>query len=183
MINDLETVTLEKLQGMLAEELTQQDELLALLQEEQQFIASGSAENLRVIIAALEACVQRLVQTRLRRDQLRQELAVAVGLSSTSSFGQLIDRTPRAFQRRLAEQLANINIQLARSQRWLRQNQALMASSMEQMQKNVCCEARRANNEPRRCATTSTPRFLSIRHRVPTLYPIAARRLPMTPQE
>lgn len=128
---------LEKLIETLREELTQYGELLALLEQQQDLIVSRSAEGLLENLGAINAQVPVVAAARQRRDQLRKELAVAAGQSTTISFRQLITLIPKEYQPLLEALVDEINDLLMRSQQRLRQNHLLLSRSLDLMQQMI----------------------------------------------
>jgi len=128
---------LEALIGTLREELTQYGELLALLEQQQDLIVSRSAEGLLENLGAINAQVPVVAAARQRRDQLRKELAVALGNPSTLSFRQLMVLVPPDYQPLLEALVDEINDLLMRSQQRLRQNHLLLSRSLDLMQQMI----------------------------------------------
>lgn len=128
---------LEQLIDTLREELTQYGELLALLEEQQHLIVSRSAEGLLENLASINAQVPKIGAARNRRDQLRQELALAAGQPADISFRDLIAVVPQEYRGLLEALVEEINSLLLRSQQRLRQNHLLLSRSLELMQKMI----------------------------------------------
>lgn len=130
-------VELEKLIETLREELTQYGELLALLEQQQDLIVSRSAEGLLENLGAINAQVPIVAAARQRRDQLRKDLAAAMGQATTISFKQLITLIPKEYQPLLEALVSEINDLLMRSQQRLRQNHLLLSRSLDLMQQMI----------------------------------------------
>jgi flagellar biosynthesis/type III secretory pathway chaperone len=128
---------LEKLIETLREELTQYGELLALLEQQQDLIVSRSAEGLLENLGAINAQVPIVATARQNRDQLRKDLAIALGQSATYSFRQLITLVPKEYQPLLEALVEEINDLLMRSQQRLRQNHLLLSRSLDLMQQMI----------------------------------------------
>jgi flagellar biosynthesis/type III secretory pathway chaperone len=121
----------------LREELTQYGELLALLEQQQDLIVSRSAEGLLENLSAINAQVPVVATAREHRDQLRKNLATALGQATTFSFRQLIVLIPSDYQPLLKALVEEINDLLIRSQQRLRQNHLLLSRSLDLMQQMI----------------------------------------------
>ena len=86
---------LENLISKLREELTHYGELLALLEQQQDLIVSRSAEGLLENLGAINAQVPVVAAARQHRDQLRKDLAAAMGQATTLSFRHLLKLVPQ----------------------------------------------------------------------------------------
>ncbi len=128
---------LEKLIATLREELTQYGELLALLEQQQDLIVSRSAEGLLENLGAINAQVPVVAAARQHRDQLRKDLAAAMGQPTTFSFRQLIVLVPSEYKPLLEALVEEINDLLIRSQQRLRQNHLLLSRSLDLMQQMI----------------------------------------------
>jgi flagellar biosynthesis/type III secretory pathway chaperone len=128
---------LETLIATLRDELTQYGELLALLEQQQDLIVSRSAEGLLENLGAINAQVPVVATARQRRDQLRKDLAAAMGQSTTLSFRQLIGLIPNEYKPLLEALVEEINDLLIRSQQRLRQNHLLLSRSLDLMQQMI----------------------------------------------
>ena len=130
-------LVLDDLIGMLREELTQYGELLALLEQQLELIVSRSAEGLFENLAAINAQIPLVAAARQKRDALRKELAVALGLSGTASFRLLTQSAPTDYRPLLEALVTEINDLLRRSQQRLRQNHILLRRSLDSMQQMI----------------------------------------------
>ncbi len=128
---------LERLIATLREELTQYGELLALLEQQQDLIVNRSAEGLLENLGAINAQVPIVAAARQQRDQLRKDLAAALGQATTLSFRQLIVLIPAEYQPLLEALVEEINDLLIRSQQRLRQNHLLLSRSLDLMQQMI----------------------------------------------
>lgn len=128
---------LETLITTLREELTQYGELLALLEQQQDLIVSRSAEGLLENLGAINAQVPVVAAARQHRDQLRKDLASAMGQPTTFSFRQLLVLIPSEYKPLLEALVEEINDLLIRSQQRLRQNHLLLSRSLDLMQQMI----------------------------------------------
>ncbi|MBM3834489.1 MAG: flagellar protein FlgN [Verrucomicrobia bacterium] len=128
---------LEDLISTLREELTQYGELLALLEQQQDLIVSRSAEGLLENLGAINAQVPVVAAARQHRDQLRKDLAAAMGQATTLSFQHLCKLVPQEYQPLLGALIEEINDLLLRSQQRLRQNHLLLSRSLDLMQQMI----------------------------------------------
>lgn len=128
---------LEQLIETMRDELTQYGELLALLEQQQDLIVSRSAEGLLENLGAINAQVPVVAAARQKRDQLRKDLAAALGQPTTIAFRPLIALTPAEYQPLLEALVDEINDLLMRSQQRLRQNHLLLSRSLDLMQQMI----------------------------------------------
>ena len=128
---------LESLIATLREELTQYGELLSLLEQQQDLIVSRSAEGLLENLGAINAQVPVVAAARQHRDQLRKDLASAMGQPTTFSFRQLLTLIPSEYKPLLEALVEEINDLLIRSQQRLRQNHLLLSRSLDLMQQMI----------------------------------------------
>lgn len=128
---------LERLIETLREELTQYGELLALLEQQQDLIVSRSAEGLLENLGAINAQVPIVAAARQKRDQLRKELAAALGQPGSVSFRQVLSHVPKEYRPLLEALVEEINDLLMRAQQRLRQNHMLLSRSLDLMQQMI----------------------------------------------
>ncbi len=117
----------------LREELTQYGEVLALMQEQQQFIINRSANELLLNLNEVNEQMEKVAATRNHRDACRQALFTTLGASEEMTFRQMTEMLPPEVQPLLKALVEEINQLLERIQKWLRQNHMLLSRSLNLM--------------------------------------------------
>lgn len=119
----------------LREELTQYGGLLALLEQQQQWIHQRATDSLVENISALNAQTAVVQVARHQRQQRQLELCAALGLPANSSVTDLTRELP-AEVRTLVESLRDeINRCLRRAQDTVRLNHLMLSRSVDLMQR------------------------------------------------
>ena len=112
----------------LREELTQYGEILALMQEQQQFI-----NNLLLNLNEVNEQLEKVAIARTERETCRRALMATLGGSEETTFRQMTEMLPPEVQPLLSALVEEINQLLQRIQKWLRQNHMLLKRSLDLM--------------------------------------------------
>jgi flagellar biosynthesis/type III secretory pathway chaperone len=127
----------EELIGALREELQQYGEMLARLDQQQEFVLLRDADQVLHSAGAVAAQGAVIQEARERRERLQRDLAWTFGLSEAAAFTDLIPRLPSDY-RPLVEALVQENNDLLRRVRErASQNHLLLSRSVELMQQLV----------------------------------------------
>ena len=127
------TEELNNLIAALRDELTQYGEVLALMQEQQQFIINRSANELLLNLNEVNEQMEKVAAARNRRDACRQALFTTLGATEETTFRQMTGMLPTEVQPLLKALVEEINQLLERIQKWLRQNHMLLSRSLDLM--------------------------------------------------
>lgn len=119
----------------LREELQQYGELLALLDQQQEFVVARAAEEVLQTVTAIQACSRAVEARRAHRDELRRALAHAAGLSEEAPFAELFPQLPEDYRPLIRALVEENNSLLARLQQRARQNHLLLSRSVELLQR------------------------------------------------
>ena len=117
----------------LREELTQYGEILALMQEQQQFIINRSANELLLNLNEVNEQLEKVAIARTERETCRRALMATLGGSEETTFRQMTEMLPPEVQPLLSALVEEINQLLQRIQKWLRQNHMLLKRSLDLM--------------------------------------------------
>lgn len=124
----------EKLIGALREELQQYGEMLARLDEQQQFVVRRAAEAALQSAPLIQAQSALLAQTREQRFAAMRELAGGLGLAESATFQELIPLAPADYRPLLEALVHENNELLQRIHQRARQNHILLSRTVESMQ-------------------------------------------------
>jgi len=117
----------------LREELTQYGEILALMQEQQQFIINRSANELLLNLNEVNEQLEKVAFARAEREACRRALMATLDGSEETTFRQMTEMLPSEVQPLLSALVEEINQLLQRIQKWLRQNHMLLKRSLDLM--------------------------------------------------
>lgn len=125
---------LNNLIAALREELQQYGEMLARLDEQQEFAARRAATELLQSVSAVQSQGDRVTSARREREAIQAELSRHCNLPADAHFSQIIPKLPD-YYRPLVEALMQENNELlVRVQQRARQNHLLLLRSLELMQ-------------------------------------------------
>jgi flagellar biosynthesis/type III secretory pathway chaperone len=119
----------------LREELTQYGEVLALMQEQQQFIINRAAQDLLLNVNDVNEQMEKVAAARDQREACRRALVASLGGTEETTFRQMTGMLPDEVQPLLNALVEEINQLLQRIQRWVRQNYTLLKRSLDLMNK------------------------------------------------
>lgn len=128
-------VLLNQLIGALREELQHYGEMLALLDQQQDFVLHRATENLLDSVSAVEAQGARIQQARAHREGCQSAMAKHVGCPDGAPFAEMIGRVPEDYRPLLKALVEENNELLVRVQQRARQNHLLLTRSVEMMQR------------------------------------------------
>ena len=117
----------------LREELTQYGEVLALMQEQQQFIINRSANELLLNLNVVNEQMEKVSIARNHREVCRRALVATLSATEETTFYQMTEMLPSEVQPLLKALVEEINQLLQHIQKWLRQNHMLLSRSLDLM--------------------------------------------------
>ena len=117
----------------LREELTQYGEVLALMQEQQQFIINRSANELLLNLNIVNEQMEKVSVARNHREACRRALVATLGATEETTFRQMTEMLSPEVQPLLNALVEEINQLLQHIQKWLRQNHMLLSRSLDLM--------------------------------------------------
>jgi outer membrane protein TolC len=127
--------TLERLIQLLRQELQEYGEMLALLDQQQEYVVTRAADDVLQTVAAIQAQSQAIEQARARREDCRGELSQILNQPAKADFNQLVGLLPASY-RPLVEALVHENNDLlARVRHRARQNHLLLSRTVSLMQR------------------------------------------------
>ncbi|SVB60679.1 uncharacterized protein METZ01_LOCUS213533 [marine metagenome] len=115
------------------EELTQYGEVLALMQEQQQFIINRSANELLLNLNVVNEQMEKVSVARNHREACRRALVATLNATEETTFYQMTEMLPSEVQPLLKALVEEINQLLQHIQKWLRQNHMLLSRSLDLM--------------------------------------------------
>ena len=124
---------LKSLITALREELTQYGEVLALMQEQQQFIINRSANELLLNLNVVNEQMEKVSVARNHREACRRALVATLGSTEETTFRQMTEMLSPEVQPLLNALVEEINQLLQHIQKWLRQNHMLLSRSLDLM--------------------------------------------------
>ena len=124
---------LKSLITALREELTQYGEVLALMQEQQQFIINRSANELLLNLNVVNEQMEKVAACRNHREARRRALVATLGATEETTFRQMTEMLSPEVQPLLNALVEEINQLLQHIQKWLRQNHMLLKRSLDLM--------------------------------------------------
>ena len=131
------TEWIDQFVASLREELQQYGEMLARLDEQQEWIAKRASDALIESVGYVERQVQILQQARTARETIMRQIIGYLELPKDCGLGALLAHFPLHY-RPLIEALVDENTQLlVRVQQRTRQNHLLLMHSLEAMQRLI----------------------------------------------
>lgn len=124
---------LEKLINALREELQQYGEMLARLDQQQEYVTSRSSEDLLQATAEIEMQSQTMQQARRLRIESLAALAQTLGAARDATFAEIIPQLPADYRPLLMALVQENNESLGRIHQRSRQNHILLCRSLELM--------------------------------------------------
>ena len=124
---------LDNLISALRDELTQYGEVLALMQEQQQFIINRATNELLMNLNEVEEQMQKVAASRNHRETCKRALFTTLGATEETTFRQMTEMLPPDLQPLLEALVEEINQLLQHIQKWLRQNHMLLNRSLDLM--------------------------------------------------
>ena len=119
----------------LRDELQQYGEMLALLDQQQEFVVSRAADEMLQTSSAIQAQTVTVHAARDRREECRRELAVTLGLQADAPFAKIIPELPLDYRPLVSALVDENNTLLVRIQQRARQNHLLLSRSVALMQR------------------------------------------------
>jgi flagellar biosynthesis/type III secretory pathway chaperone len=129
------TPILEPLIEALREELKQYGEMLALLDQQQEFVLSRAVDEVLSTVSAVNLQSATVQQARHHREQCQHELAATFQLPCSASFLQIIPALPEDYRPLIQALVHENNELLLRIQRRVRQNHLLLSRCLDLMQR------------------------------------------------
>ena len=128
---------LKALIGALREELQAYGEMLALLDQQQEFVFARAAAELFQSVGQVQAQTFALETVRRQRTLCQADLAMTIDMPAATAFGELVPSLPAEY-RPLVQALVDENNQLLqRIHDRVRQNHILLSRSLEMMQQLI----------------------------------------------
>ncbi len=128
---------LQSLIAAMRHELQQYGEMLALLDQQQEYIMARATDEMYQIVSRIEQHADVLREARAHREQCRRMLAGALLRPADTGFKALLGDLPPDY-RPLVQALVEENNQLlVRVQQRVRQNHLLLSRSVEMMQRLI----------------------------------------------
>ena len=127
------TEELNNLITALRDELTQYGEVLALMQEQQQFIINRVANELLLNLNEVNEQMEKVSVARNHREACRRALVATLGATEETTFRQMTEMLSPEVQPLLNALVEEINQLLQHIQKWLRQNHMLLSRSLDLM--------------------------------------------------
>ena len=115
----------------LREELTQYGEVLALMQEQQQFIINRSANELLLNLNVVNEQMEKVSVARNHREARRRALVATLGCSEETTFRQMTEMLPEERQPLLTALVEEINQLLKNIKKWVKQTNMLLRRSLD----------------------------------------------------
>jgi flagellar biosynthesis/type III secretory pathway chaperone len=119
----------------LREELQQYGELLALLDQQQEFVVARAAEEVLQTVTSIQSCNRAVEARRAHRDELRRALALGAGQPEAATFSELLPHVPEDYRPLVRALVEENNSLLVRLQQRARQNHLLLSRSVELLQR------------------------------------------------
>jgi flagellar biosynthesis/type III secretory pathway chaperone len=126
---------IERLVDALRVELQQYGEMLALLEQQQQFVVQRSGAALLENLAAINAQTSVIQVARQQREELQRQLSTSLQFPADAKFKTLLGGVPEPHRELVKALVDEINQCLRRVQRRARQNHLLLRCSVEMMQR------------------------------------------------
>jgi flagellar biosynthesis/type III secretory pathway chaperone len=129
------TPILERLIQLLREELQQYGEMLALLDQQQEYIITRAADEVLQTVAAIQAQSRAIELARARRDECRNELIQNLSQPEDIEFAQLLPLLPASYRPLVDALVKENNELLSRVRHVARQNHLLLSRTVSLMQR------------------------------------------------
>jgi hypothetical protein len=126
-------IELDALIEALRDELQEYGEMLALLDQEQEWILSRAPADLLQCVGQIQEQTRIMQAARAQRENSHSALSEALHLDAQSSFEALIPALPEEFRPLVGALTQENNQLLLRIQRRSRQNHMLLAHSIESL--------------------------------------------------
>ena len=128
---------LPRLLDLLRHELRQYGEMLALLDQQQEFVMARSAEEVLRSVNAINLQMGQIQTARQERESCQREIAGALRVEGDPEFRNLVPHLPEAYRPAIEALVRENNELLVRVQQRARQNHLLLSRSVELMQRFV----------------------------------------------
>lgn len=128
---------IQNLVESLREELKEYGEMLAMLDQQQSLVAQRQTHELLQSVADVNTQAEAIAAVRREREQRRRNVALALGLSETSGFGEIISELPSAYRPLVQALVQENNELLVRVHQRARQNHLLLSHAVELMQQLI----------------------------------------------
>ena len=125
---------IERVKEALCGELAEYGEMLALLEEERDSVATGCVRDVVRSAEALDQQQLVIRSVRHERAMCQSKLAGALGRPADASFNDLIPLLPQPHQLPVTTLVREINDILGRVQNSFRQNHSLLNQSLDKLQ-------------------------------------------------
>jgi flagellar biosynthesis/type III secretory pathway chaperone len=129
------TQHLERLIQLLREELQQYGEMLALLDQQQEFVITRAADEVLQTVAAIQAQSRTIEQAREHREECRRELSRLLNQPEDLEFKSLLPLLPHSYRPLLEALVQENNELLTRVRQRARQNHLLLSRTVSLMQR------------------------------------------------
>jgi flagellar biosynthesis/type III secretory pathway chaperone len=129
------TALLSRLLDALRHELQQYGEILALLDQQREFVMARSGDQVLQSVANINEQTARIQGAREQRLTCQRELAQALGQREDAAFEMLVPLLPESHRFAVSSLVRENNDLLARVQQRARQNHLLLSRSLELMQR------------------------------------------------
>jgi flagellar biosynthesis/type III secretory pathway chaperone len=126
---------LQALINALRDELQQYGEMLALLDQQQDFVLRRAADDLLVTVSGVNSQGTAIQMARRQRETCRRRVATALGLPEGAGFAEILPKLPEDYRPLLQALVEENNELLVRVQQRARQNHLLLSRSLELMQR------------------------------------------------
>ena len=121
----------------LRHELKQYGEVLALLDQQQEYVLVRAADNVLQSVGAINAQMKNIQLARAEREQRQSEVAALLRPAGDPSFVHLIPLLPEPYRAAIGALVRENNDLLGRVQQRARQNHLLLCRSLEMMQQFI----------------------------------------------
>lgn len=118
----------------LRQELKQYGEMLARLDQQQEYVIVRAAEDVLRSAGSIQEQMETIQAARQEREQRQAEVVTFLKLEGDPTFARLIPILPAPYRVAIASLVREINDLLARVQHRARQNHLLLHRSLEMMQ-------------------------------------------------
>ena len=129
------TAILSRLLDGLRQELHQYGEMLALLDQQREYVMARTGDRVLQSVASINEQTGRIQAARDQRLACQRELAQALGQTGDAAFETLLPLLPETHRFAVSTLVRENNDLLARVQQRARQNHLLLSRSLELMQR------------------------------------------------
>jgi flagellar biosynthesis/type III secretory pathway chaperone len=126
---------LERLINGLREELQQYGEMLALLDQQQEFVVARAAEEVLQTVTSIQGQSLVIQNARAQREEQQRQLARSLGRPESAPFSVIIPLMPEDYRPLAGALVEENNALLMRIQQRARQNHLLLSRSVELLQR------------------------------------------------